>query len=534
MKFFVFTFFSLVIYSQHQPVVENMVCGNGKQPKIKKTCLFGDCENGSGLQSIVLTCKKGNDSYYMYGNFKNGKLVGKGMIRAYFDSKNFENERPKNFDSLEFQNSIAKEDAKYNWGSVGYFIKGKLFRGTYLIKTNYWGINDYRKDVFNGYFDPESGYMMVGRFKFSHIPHTFYGNVCYKDGYPGATANCFQPALIAWYEDNSFKLNTRFLTDEIKDDIHRAIKDFDPSEYHPRRRMVQDTLLLGGWYTGEIYNGLPEGMGMWVKSDYTSFKFGFFKSGKLHGLSTQQFYNGICDDVLDPQKKKLNEGIALFKNNYAKKAYVSSTHYGYYLGQTDANMLPDGDGILKNCMDCSYEGRFSRGLPHGKIILYRGREAISAVFNQGKIESTGKTELNVFSLAPGDVVLIGNEKKMVVDFNSLGKPILHDGTILNSGDGVKMYLGNKSEFFKKCLACDGMGVLHPVATGTEKVLVGYKSNPYEYYKQGTDSRGNSVLYRFSGWSSEPVYEIRTVYKRETCKVCSGSGVVPIYNIKKSK
>ncbi len=50
-----------------------------------------------------------------------------------------------------------------------------------------------------------------------------------------------------------------------------------------------------GLYSGEIFEGLPEGLGEWISNDHEHVKFGYFKKGKLHGLAALNIvkYNTI-------------------------------------------------------------------------------------------------------------------------------------------------------------------------------------------------------------------------------------------------
>lgn len=473
-------------------------------------CIWGDCVNGKGRLLVTnkfsKNAQRNEERYSIEGEFKDGFLNGFGKITLYY-GKNFPLKKAVPFDSLEAVNEIYNsldwinnlKNGTGHEGSFGFFKNGVLLEGTC--------INGYRK-------------VMAGIFYRNEL---IYGSIKEENAeleYKGFTTSSGTGLAMKYKKDSVEFFPHRF---------QQKITDFRPlsvSEYNMGTTSVIKMPFENGLYSGEVFEGLPEGLGEWIGSDHQHVKFGYFKKGKLHGLAALNFSRG---DKYNSMDFVLGE----FKNGVIQKASVTEEG-DIYVGEVNEKYLPDGYGTrYKKEWDKQIvfeSGNFSVGNlnGHGTRRFSNGNTQ-SGNFNNGTFTS-GDEIITVNSLRKGDVVKVNGKKLAVIeepwDEHTFSKSyrgwvILSDKTKLKQGMPFEKLNESNDAFYMLCPTCGGRGIIDNYAT--VKVLV--QGGTYSTYQQytGTHTAPKEVTVALSN----PVYENKVVANgTATCSVCNGKGKIP--------
>lgn len=339
-------------------------------------------------------------------------------------------------------------------------------------------------------------------------------------GYKGFTTSA-GTGLSLIYKNDSVALFPHRFQQKITD-----FRPFPVSEYAAGSVSVIKMPFDDGFFTGEVFEGLPEGLGEWISNDHQHVKFGYFKKGKLHGLAA---LNISRDDKYNRMDFVLGE----FKNGVIQKASVTEDG-DIYVGEVNGKYLPDGYGTrYKKEWDKQIvfeSGNFSVGNLHGYgTRRFSNGNTQSGNFNYGTFTS-GAEIITVNSLRKGDVVKVSGKKLAIIDDpwdeNTFSKSyrgwvILSDKSKLKQGMSFEKLNESNEAFYKSCPNCGGRGIIDNYAT--VKVLV--QAGSYSTYQQYTGA--HTAPKEVTVALSNPVYENKVVANgTATCPVCNGNGKIP--------
>lgn len=480
-------------------------------------CATGNCENGQGTLLVEFKYKlkvwgdwtNKAEYYAVEGNFINGRISGFGKVMQFFTQDAFKQYKPQPYDSLRMMNEVLQSlNNDFYDASAGYFIGGVMRRGMYIDSYN---------RIWDAFYDRST--VVFGTLSIPSQKQVYRGFLCAAAVLPnqGWIANyCPIVGLRLEIKNDTSKLVPFGDNISVNDAL---VLPFSESVYDPNRKPVQQLNFDNGIYNGEAVNGVPEGFGEWMSNDYLWIKFGYFKNGKLHGLSALNF------DINQGKGPEIVYGyaVAQFNNGVAARA-LTGIWSSYYRGEINAAFLASGYGVKMNSMlQLKYEeGYFEDGQLNGAgKQTYTDGRVVSGNFVKGKL-TAGTTTYTVNSLRVGDVVRVNGKKYAVIEnpwdpntYQTLrGYVKLHDGSMLKTGTDFEKLNESSGQFFETCKKCVGTGVLQqynntkvvtsvsPMMSRTVNTPQGYREETYYNYSYGTELKHSGKV---------------------TCNECNGAG-----------
>ncbi len=502
-----------------------------KKKKAKKeySLIFqsGDLQSGYGVTVHERKNKYGNYEYYIVeGNRVDGKLNGFGRefyfnsqeTRIDFDNRTFDSASAVNEINLlpRFQVPTATDSGFIKLGSYYYYMglckEGVMVKGSFYntdIKNSFkglFGLNTAQLD-FGSYTNQYRNDTVIKGFLWNPLLHNWSYTFC-------ATG------LRYYIADTFFKM-VPYYEDQPVNDLY----PFPMSEYNSKRQPVYNMPFNNGTYTGEAYNGKPEGLGEWYSDDGEYVGYGYFKNGVPHGLFCKNIQvrdYTTSEYIFFSSPKRPMKGVAMgiFKNGVPDKMYIDCGGL-HYAGVVNENFQPHGIGKLER-NGVKETGTFSFGRLDGYGTRISSDKSVTmGNFKYGQLTS-GIYQQSVSSLQQYDVLLVNGKRLMVMEkiWSSMGTAYvkLNNGSVLSEGDKFEKYTGDDSDFYDVCQQCNGNGVLYQ--TSTYKLWVGSESTEHRTIERigGKDYLRTSV-------ELTPKYVDKTTTSKQTCISCSGKGRV---------
>ena len=397
-----------------------------------------------------------------------------------------------------------------------YYYYIGLYKENVIVKGRYY--NTLYKEKFEGLFDVTFGRFDYGAYSNQYLKDTVMKGFLWNPGrFPANYA--FRSTGLRYYILDTFLNTVPYYQDELVKDLY----PFPVSEYNAQRKTVNHLRYNNGSYTGEAYNGKPEGVGEWVSDDGEFVEYGYFKNGKPHGLFCKNIVvrnATTLEDVYFTSPRRPMKGIVMgiFNNGVPKKMYVDCGGLNYS-GAVNDRYEPHGQG--KAQYRCYIEtGIFSFGKLDGYgTRIHPDKSVTSGYFKNGQLV-TGSFKKSVSSLQQYDVVLVKGKRLMVLNkkwwSSGAAYAEMSDGTTLMEGDPFEMYKGDDSDFYTQCQTCNGTGVL--VQTNTYKFWIGNDVLPSKRVERigGKDYLRTSVEF-------VPKYMDHTTTSKKSCMSCGGKG-----------
>jgi hypothetical protein len=516
------------IYQEFMPSPEQQ-----KRQKFKMSIYHqsGDCQNGYGIQIFFKKTKAGICSYYeQEGRFQNGIMNGFGKCVFYEVSEDYceilqSLILKRDYDSLAMISQIAnipmnivydKTDLNryVRMAAIGEYRNGILMKGKYLKPESIS-----KEGIFH------NGQLYYGKIKLHRDSAYRTGFVFSRDWQFGKEEIVGNSGVIV--TDSVGITKREFFHDS------NIFKDWDEKQakmtYHPERKMVTNMPFDGGTYTGEFYNGRPEGWGEWIGDDFENIKTGYFKNGVMHGIacfnypkSERDRYDNITgylyDTLYGVNKRITNKMkvVAFFNNGVIEMARFHCGRYSYS-GKVDEKLLPNGPGV-KTWADGSIheKGEFIGEKLNGYGVRVDNYGTKNTGYFIHGVYNGGRSEVQAGSLNNHDVIMLQGKKMMVI-FKTLSHITLNDGSFVGVNTMVTLATGGNAEFFETCTICHGTGISR-VDVSYNKVWI-----RDEYIVSKTMERIGSQMYEKTTTTKRPIYEEQRVEKKMTCRICEGTG-----------
>lgn len=323
----------------------------------KDNCVAGNCRNGFGLMRVSTTrdplphtVGTFNNTFYYYlaGEFKKGKLEGKGCrFEVPWNNGNF---KPYDelYGSMIKQGLLPKPDSsRFQWFETGTYANDKLNGEGFLVQYNYGGYNSKAKLIRQGQF--QNGKLEGRGVKIISRPGPLYDTITKNYGKNNVE---FQTVIAGTYKNDACVSGTKTMMSST------GVWGNITGEY-------LDNDFLTGWVIKDYYDN--------AKNSNTSEGFHFVRTQPYRVIYVGGIETGNrfpAEQAADIRKADLGDGRI-------------------YEGEVDINGKPFGFGEIKSAA-YYYKGFVDNGQPHGYGIYYASpviSKVMGGRFEYGRLAS---------------------------------------------------------------------------------------------------------------------------------------------------